>query len=221
MEKQSTYVRLENTEVIMSGDSSRVVFAMLVMDDPKGRLKRVPSRGVSGGGAWAAPSALPPERFCGAYGVLHVNNSCTCLFGFKESPSPNTMGDSCYRSTFISDCNGKRVKEGFNAVSGIRWPNQPKIVTVQDGGGDNECKVACQRNCLCTAYAFDASECFVWEGELYGIRTDLADDRKLNVKLASSDLPDTGEYCLFFWVHQHPNQNLSTLSPSQVNCYIS
>ncbi|KAL1569233.1 G-type lectin S-receptor-like serine/threonine-protein kinase0 [Salvia divinorum] len=190
-ERQSTYVRLENTDMIMSGESTSRVFAMLVMDDPKGRLKRVPSRGVSGGGAWAAPSALPPEDFCGAYGELQLNNSCTCLFGFLPSSSPNPMGRSCYRSTSISDCNGKRVKEGFKAVSGIKWPNQPKIER-DGGGGDNECKAACLQTCSCTAYAFDGSECLVWEGDLYGIRTDLADDQKLHVKLASSDLPDTG-----------------------------
>ncbi|XP_042021551.1 G-type lectin S-receptor-like serine/threonine-protein kinase At4g27290 [Salvia splendens] len=192
MEKQSSYVTLENTEVIMSGNSSSLVFVMLVMQDRDGRLKRVPSRGVSGGGVWADPSALPWEDFCGAYGLLQLNNSCTCLFGFLPSSSPNPMGKSCYRSTSISDCNGKIVKEGFNEVSSIKWPNQPKIVTVRDGGGDNECKAACQQSCLCTAYAFNGSECFMWEGDLYGIRTNIAEDQKLHVKLASSALPDTG-----------------------------
>ncbi|KAG6397179.1 hypothetical protein SASPL_143344 [Salvia splendens] len=140
----------------MSNDSSRVVFAMLVMDDQKGRLKRVPSRGEGGGGAWATPSALPPEPFCGPYGVLQV--------------------------------------AGFLAVSGIKWPNQPKIVRVRDGSGrgrGNECKAACKQSCSCTAYAFHGSECLVWKGDLYSIRTDIAGDRKLHVKLASSALSDT------------------------------
>ena len=42
------------------------------------------------------------------------------------------------------------------------------------------------------AYAFNRSECFVWEGDLYGIRTNIAEDQKLHVKLASSALSDTG-----------------------------
>ncbi|XP_057766657.1 G-type lectin S-receptor-like serine/threonine-protein kinase At4g03230 [Salvia miltiorrhiza] len=190
-EVEKQYVRLENTLAIMINDTFRLDFSMLVMDHREGRLKRVPSRGSSGGGAWASPSSLPAERFCGTYGVLTTTHSCGCLPRFRPSSTPNPMGDSCNRNTLLPDCNGKGGKVGFMEISDIiKWPNQPKLITEADT--DKECELTCRRSCNCTAYAFDPTGCLVWEGDLYGIRRGISENRKLHVKLASSELAESG-----------------------------
>ncbi|CAI9759528.1 unnamed protein product [Fraxinus pennsylvanica] len=137
---------------------------------------------------------------CGAFGIFRENPSttCSCLDGFSpisaEATHRNDWFGGCERKNRLQCENstlGKGKKDGYLNISNIKLPANSKVYHAQN---DKQCKSACTQNCTCTAYAFNASGCFIWEGALYDVRQLSNHDytkQDLYLKVSNSDLPDT------------------------------
>ncbi|CAI9759513.1 unnamed protein product [Fraxinus pennsylvanica] len=137
---------------------------------------------------------------CGAYGIFSENSSktCSCLKGFSpisaEATHRNDWFGGCKRQNRLqceNSTSGKGKIDGYLNISTIKLPANSKVYHAQN---DKQCKSACTQNCTCTAYAFNASGCFIWEGDLYDVRQLSNDDytkQDLYLKVSNSDLPDT------------------------------
>ncbi|URD72600.1 serine threonine-protein kinase [Musa troglodytarum] len=130
---------------------------------------------------------------CGPFGSCNNFTSppCHCLQGFNSrSPNEWALGDytgGCVRRTPLR-C-GER--DGFLELPNTQLPASP--VRTSTIGGREECRIACLRNCSCTAYAFH-SNCSIWQGDLLDLKylgsSDGAESGAIYVRVDASELAD-------------------------------
>ncbi|KAH6824294.1 hypothetical protein C2S53_011791 [Perilla frutescens var. hirtella] len=173
-----SYLRFFNMIVALNGsDVSMHVFSMLVMDHRFGALKQIMSRW--GSSSRSLVSTLVTEGFvpCGANGYgISSSSSCACLQGFLK------LDDStCSRKSPL-EC-GSKNSYYFVEISEMKLPDEAILFATQKE--EEECELACRERCSCTAYAVNQSGCFIWEGDLFGLRKQISNQQKLHLKLAN------------------------------------
>nr|XP_009408371.2 PREDICTED: G-type lectin S-receptor-like serine/threonine-protein kinase At2g19130 [Musa acuminata subsp. malaccensis] len=130
---------------------------------------------------------------CGPFGSCDNFTSppCHCLQGFNpRSRNEWALGDytgGCVRRTPLR-C-GER--DGFLELPNTQLPASP--VRMSTIGGREECRIACLRNCSCTAYAFH-SNCSIWQGDLVNLKylgsSNGAESGAIYVRVDASELAD-------------------------------
>lgn len=130
---------------------------------------------------------------CGPFGSCNNFTSppCHCLQGFNpRSPNEWALGDytgGCVPRTPLR-C-GER--DGFLELPNTQLPASP--VRMSTIGGREECRIACLRNCSCTAYAFH-SNCSIWQGDLVNLKylgsSNGAESGAIYVRVDASELAD-------------------------------
>lgn len=152
--------------------------------------------------AWFLFWAQPREcgTICGPFSICNVNvaSFCPCLYGFIPSESRQKLSvyGGCVRRTPLQCENRTSVnggKDRFLRMDAVKFHIIPKELKVR---AEEECKLACLKNCSCTAYAHNNSGvCLLWNsGELY-IQQLAKNDRQgrtIYIKLAASELPKPG-----------------------------
>ncbi|KAK9155998.1 hypothetical protein Sjap_003478 [Stephania japonica] len=126
-------------------------------------------------------SWLEPYQECDLYGTCgsngycnqYVTPMCCCYPGFRpldprEWDSGNWSG-GCVRKKELKCSNGS-VSDGFLKLSGIKLPDNSKIILSIDR--DYKCEAACMSNCSCVAYAYDSTGlgCLVWDGDIKDVQ---------------------------------------------------
>ncbi|KAI3520131.1 hypothetical protein L1887_09355 [Cichorium endivia] len=128
---------------------------------------------------------------CGPYGICDIKSSpiCRCIDSFEPvRPKEWKTGN------WSSGCQRKKVKKplgcvngyGFQDISGIKLPDSRRTwynVSMSLA----ECKIACKRNCSCTAYTNldirrGGSGCLLWFGNLIDIR-EFEENQVLYIKI--------------------------------------
>ncbi|KAJ0966043.1 hypothetical protein J5N97_027181 [Dioscorea zingiberensis] len=145
-----------------------------------------------------SPCDVP--SLCGAFAVCDQKSSslCSCYTGFQPaSPPAWNSGDwvsGCVRRTHLqcsSNISNGGEQDGFLEMQNVKLPSNPQSLIVS---GAEECKLACQNNCSCTAYAYDTT-CSIWQGDLRSLQQlydgDAAAGSTLHLRLAASDLPSS------------------------------
>ncbi|KAK8453823.1 hypothetical protein SEVIR_5G346900v4 [Setaria viridis] len=151
---------------------------------------------------WYAPKdqcdAVSP---CGPNGVCDTNNLpvCSCLHGFTpKTPSAWALRDGrdgCVRSTPLDCRNGT---DRFLTVRHAKVPDTERSVVDMSLTLD-QCRLACLRNCSCTAYASAnvsgggrgagaGNGCVMWTTGLTDLRVYPDFGQDLFVRLAAADL---------------------------------
>ncbi|CAL9779621.1 unnamed protein product [Musa acuminata subsp. burmannicoides] len=130
---------------------------------------------------------------CGPFGSCDNFTSppCHCLQGFNpRSRNEWALGDytgGCVRRTPLR-C-GER--DGFLELPNTQLLASP--VRMSTIGGREECRIACLRNCSCTAYAFH-SNCSIWQGDLVNLKylgsSNGAESGAIYVRVDASELAD-------------------------------
>ncbi|CAA2969614.1 G-type lectin S-receptor-like serine threonine-kinase At4g27290 isoform X1 [Olea europaea subsp. europaea] len=148
---------------------------------------------------WAVYITAPTDNcdiygLCGAFGSCNIANSpvCGCLDRFQpKDPEGWENADwskGCGRRTPLNCQKG----DVFFKYSDIKLPDTQysrfnKSMTL------NECKVACLRNCACTAYSSldistGGSGCLLWFGDLVNIKELDEEGQDIYIRMASSEL---------------------------------
>ncbi|XP_051115032.1 G-type lectin S-receptor-like serine/threonine-protein kinase At2g19130 [Andrographis paniculata] len=128
---------------------------------------------------WSQPrQQCEVYAFCGAFGTCNQNSMpfCNCLPGFRPKSDNdwnlNDYSDGCVRdidlqcrnnSVFAS--NGSTDK--FLLASNMNLPLHPQKLAV---GSKGQCESACLDSCSCSAYAYDANGCLIWNDELLNLQ---------------------------------------------------
>ncbi|KAL5972457.1 hypothetical protein ACLOJK_021868 [Asimina triloba] len=117
------------------------------------------------------PNICDVYAVCGPFGVCNADSStvCTCLQGFRPLSRRNwEMGDwssGCWRENDLM-CAGNNSGNGeravFQRILNMKLPLNPKSLIAQ---GVGQCKAQCLDDCSCTAYSYNASGCFIWNGD--------------------------------------------------------
>ncbi|XP_062019986.1 G-type lectin S-receptor-like serine/threonine-protein kinase At2g19130 [Rosa rugosa] len=126
--------------------------------------------------------------FCGASSICQQNASlCVCMEGYEPKvPKEWELGDhtdGCVRKAPLQCITG--VDDTF-VVSDVRLPVNPETLAVDDS---DECRLACLRNCSCTAFAYD-SGCLVWGGDLFNVKQFTPDEKEgkdLHLQIPASE----------------------------------
>ncbi|XXG69554.1 hypothetical protein AAC387_Pa06g2389 [Persea americana] len=121
------------------------------------------------------------SSLCGAYGICSESAfpTCECLEGFEPASvrdwTAGVWSVGCRRKIKLRCGVNRSVDEGddvFVKLSKVGFGKaQPQPLRI---GSQEECKVACMRNCSCFAYAYEKG-CYVWEGDLFNLQQ-LQDD---------------------------------------------
>ncbi|KAJ8628115.1 hypothetical protein MRB53_021422 [Persea americana] len=121
------------------------------------------------------------SSLCGAYGICSESAfpTCECLEGFEPASvrdwTAGVWSVGCKRKIKLRCGVNRSVDEGddvFVKLSKVGFGKaQPQPLRI---GSQEECKVACMRNCSCFAYAYEKG-CYVWEGDLFNLQQ-LQDD---------------------------------------------
>ncbi|XP_065039403.1 G-type lectin S-receptor-like serine/threonine-protein kinase At2g19130 [Musa acuminata AAA Group] len=137
------------------------------------------------------------EGRCGPFGSCNNFSSapCHCLQGFNPRSSNEwTLGDhtgGCVRRTPLR-CGDR---DGFLVLPSTQPPANP--VRMSTVGGREECRIACLRNCSCTAYAFH-SNCSIWQGDLVNLKylgsSNGAKSGAIYLRVDASELADTTDH---------------------------
>ncbi|MCL7040416.1 hypothetical protein MKW94_016192, partial [Papaver nudicaule] len=110
---------------------------------------------------------------------------CECLQGFTEgSPTDWNLQDStggCVRNTSLQCGN----KDGFLSMSTSKLPENSRSPQANSA---EECKLACESTCSCSAYAYGSSRCQLWDGDLLNIQKSDADGGNFYLRLAASEI---------------------------------
>ncbi|XP_009760633.1 G-type lectin S-receptor-like serine/threonine-protein kinase At4g27290 [Nicotiana tabacum] len=134
--------------------------------------------------------------YCGAFGACNQtpNQSCDCLPGFTPKSNKdwdlNSFSSGCERKTSLKCGNVTATnleQDKFWRHSHMRLPVNNRTLTVDS---EAECESICLNNCSCTAYAFDANQCLIWNGDLFNLQQLSEDDASgmaIYVKLAASE----------------------------------
>lgn len=136
---------------------------------------------------WQSPNeACDRMAACGANAVCDpaISPICRCLDGFQQKHEGGAAAAAagCVREE-ASDCRSGAVE--LVKVSGVKWPDT-STATVNLSAGFDDCQVACQRDCNCTAMAIsDRSGCVRWSGDLIDIRVFPTGGQDLYVRVAA------------------------------------
>ncbi|XP_076931932.1 LOW QUALITY PROTEIN: G-type lectin S-receptor-like serine/threonine-protein kinase At2g19130 [Bidens hawaiensis] len=130
--------------------------------------------------------------YCGAFGSCRESGLpfCNCLIGFRPRSQRdwdvNDFSGGCVRVTGLQ-CGRTSERYGFLKISSTR--NNNLNSTSLDVGSSGECERSCLNNCNCSAYSYDNNGCSIWDGDLLNLSEDNSNERTINVKVASRDLP--------------------------------
>lgn len=151
---------------------------------------------------WSQPrKQCDVYAFCGAFGSCTENSKpyCTCLNGYEpKSQSDWNLGDysrGCVkRNNFQCEASNTSsgAKDRFQTMPNLALPEHAQ--PVKAAGAIAECEFTCFNNCSCTAYAYNSSGCFVWNGDLLNLQQLSQDDssgQTLFLKLAASEFHDS------------------------------
>ncbi|KAJ8631013.1 hypothetical protein MRB53_024336 [Persea americana] len=150
---------------------------------------------------WSRPSdRCEAYSLCGAFSFCSQTTLpfCRCLQGFTpRSPIDWNFSDwsaGCSRRTPIqceSNSSAKGERDGFLMMRVVNFPENPQSSAA---GSVQDCESACLNNCSCTAYAY-GSQCSLWYGDLFDLKhlsVDVGDGSPLYIRLAASELPNSG-----------------------------
>ncbi|KAJ9554438.1 hypothetical protein OSB04_018483 [Centaurea solstitialis] len=130
---------------------------------------------------------------CGPYGSCNIEKRppCSCIKGFEpripEEWKASDWSSGCQRKIPLNCESG----DGFQRIPGVKLPDTQRSwynLSMTLG----ECRMACRKNCNCTAYANldirnGGSGCLLWFHELMDIREyDVGQD--LYIRIAASEL---------------------------------
>ncbi|GFP89528.1 g-type lectin s-receptor-like serine/threonine-protein kinase at2g19130 [Phtheirospermum japonicum] len=146
---------------------------------------------------WSQPrQQCTVYAYCGAFGTCNENSLpfCNCLPGFRHKYENDwdlrDYSGGCVRETNLqcennaTSPNGRRDR--FLARPYVKPPDNSLPSAVGTAG---ECESACLNNCSCTAYAYDANGCSLWNGELFNLQQLSEGDgtgRTIYIKLSAS-----------------------------------
>uniref|UniRef100_A0A6N2KR50 Receptor-like serine/threonine-protein kinase n=1 Tax=Salix viminalis TaxID=40686 RepID=A0A6N2KR50_SALVM len=128
-----------------------------------------------GSSQWSLYWSQPTDQadvyaFCGAFGVFNESTTspCNCIKGFKPFRQ-NDWSSGCVRESPLQcqkkEGNGR--KDEFLKMSNLTLPTNSKT---HESANATRCEVDCLESCSCTAFAYNNSECFVWEGDLVNLQ---------------------------------------------------
>ncbi|KAI3734760.1 hypothetical protein L6452_14238 [Arctium lappa] len=172
---------------------------------------------------WMQDLTFPQDNcdnygLCGPYGSCSTVTfpNCGCLKGFElknpEELNPGNWTSGCRRSRAL-DCG---PAEGFLMFSSMKLPDTQNAEF--DGNMSlQECEVACNNNCSCTAYAnpnisSGSVGCLQWFGDLIDVRMYPQNGQDLYVRLAASEVLGSKKGSL-----EVPLFSLSTISRATNN----
>ncbi|XP_028100399.1 receptor-like serine/threonine-protein kinase SD1-8 [Camellia sinensis] len=158
---------------------------------------------------WVPVDQSEVYAFCGAFGIFNVTSltHCACLPGFvplspNETQLLNDWSGGCVRKTRLQcESNISTAKnDGFLKISNLKSP--PANSKAYPARNDKQCESACSLNCSCIAYAYNGSECSIWDGALLNLRLSDGNNtaQNLYIKLAASELQDVGGNRRKSWV---------------------
>ncbi|KAL6286531.1 hypothetical protein ACE6H2_010921 [Prunus campanulata] len=107
---------------------------------------------------------------CGAFSICNQQNAslCGCLPGFEPKvPEVWKLKDhsnGCLRKTPLQ-CNDVR-NSTFLVMHDILYPVNSESLIAEN---IEKCRLACLRNCSCTAFAYD-NQCLIWKGDLLNVK---------------------------------------------------
>lgn len=121
------------------------------------------------------------SSLCGAYGICSESAfpTCGCLEGFEPASvsdwNAGVWSVGCKRKIKLRCGENRSVDDGddvFMKLSKVGFGKAlPQRLRI---GSQEECKVACMRNCSCFAYAYERG-CYVWGADLFNLQQ-LQDD---------------------------------------------
>ncbi|OEL30471.1 G-type lectin S-receptor-like serine/threonine-protein kinase [Dichanthelium oligosanthes] len=154
---------------------------------------------------WTEPHKLcDVYAVCGAFGICNEKSEpfCSCPAGF----CPSSVGDwelgdhshgcrrnnpsRCYGSA-NSSVDGNDDGDAFLLAPGISLQRNPSLAQASSA---HDCRLACLRNCDCTAYSY-GSRCAIWYGDLLNLQRrvdDTAGMGDLYLRLSAMDVPSRG-----------------------------
>ncbi|XP_058771659.1 receptor-like serine/threonine-protein kinase SD1-8 [Vicia villosa] len=147
---------------------------------------------------WYAPKDQCDDyKECGPYGVCDSNASpvCECMKGFspknEQAWKLRDGSDGCVRDKDLNCTSDK-----FYHMENVKLPDTTSVF-VNTTMEIDECGKLCHRNCSCTGYANiyisnGGSGCVMWFDELNDIRSYPDGGQDLFVRLAASELDNSG-----------------------------
>uniref|UniRef100_A0A452XJR0 non-specific serine/threonine protein kinase n=2 Tax=Aegilops tauschii subsp. strangulata TaxID=200361 RepID=A0A452XJR0_AEGTS len=173
-----TYVNNDQEEYYMytSLDESSSFFILL---DISGQIKL--NLWSQDNQSWQTIYAIPddpciPPATCGPYTVCNGNPhpSCDCMKSFSQKSLQDWEFEDrtggCIRNTPLhctSDSNIISSTDMFHPISQVTLPYNPQSIVVTST--QSKCEEACLSSCSCTAYSYNNSRCYVWNGELRSV----------------------------------------------------
>ncbi|KMT08633.1 hypothetical protein BVRB_6g139100 [Beta vulgaris subsp. vulgaris] len=115
-------------------------------------------------------------RYCGAFGICSQKSMpyCNCLHGFRpktiENWKVNDYSSGCSRLMEVqcmNSSNSRKKMDKFWASYNMGLPEHAQTVIVRNM---EDCELACQNNCSCTAYAYSSDGCSIWIGDLLNVK---------------------------------------------------
>jgi len=107
---------------------------------------------------------------CGAFGVFgeSTTSPCKCIRGFKPF-GQNDWSSGCVRESPLQCQNkeGNGKKDEFLKMSNLTLPTNSKA---HEAANATRCELDCLGSCSCTAFSYNNSGCFVWEGDLVNLQ---------------------------------------------------
>ncbi|KAF6981743.1 hypothetical protein CFC21_000201 [Triticum aestivum] len=131
--------------------------------------------------SWQTIYAIPddpciPPATCGPYTVCNGNAhpSCDCMKSFSQKSLQDwefeDRTEGCIRNRPLhctSDRNITSSTDMFHPISQVTLPYNPQSIVV--ASTQSKCEEACLSSCSCTAYSYNNSRCYVWNGELLSV----------------------------------------------------
>ncbi|KAI3731051.1 hypothetical protein L1987_62234 [Smallanthus sonchifolius] len=169
-----SYLIMNQNEMYITYISKSNTTTLIALVTPGGKLEIVQLKFPNL--EWMSISTAPADYCdsygaCGPYGSCNTVTSpnCGCLKGFELKNSDN--GTSVCQRRIGLDCG---PGEGFLKFSSMKLPDTDNAV-FSSNMSLQDCKVACNNNCSCTAYAnpnITSGEvgCLLWFGGLIDVR---------------------------------------------------
>ncbi|XP_057428739.1 receptor-like serine/threonine-protein kinase SD1-8 isoform X1 [Lotus japonicus] len=170
---------------------------------------------------WVVPKdPCDVYRTCGPYGICDANAApvCKCVRGFrpKNQQAWNFRNgtDGCVRNTNL-DCRSDK----FLHMQNLKLP-ETSCVFVNMSMDLVECEDFCRRNCSCTAYANievnnNGTGCVMWIDELLDMRQNSAGGQDLYIRIAASDVDDSG-----YVVSSHKKKNSAKIAGITISAVV-
>ncbi|XP_057869082.2 G-type lectin S-receptor-like serine/threonine-protein kinase At2g19130 [Cryptomeria japonica] len=128
---------------------------------------------------------------CGAYGVCNKNEVCSCSEGFAPKHASGSWWSSgCARRRPLQCSVTEGTTDDFLEAKNQYFPEK-EAVSYNNKPALEGCRIACLKNCSCTAFALaisDAPVCRLWFGDLFEIRVS-SDGQWVFIRLAASEFP--------------------------------